>query len=169
VTPYVIVEKRRSGMDSTDTGDKAPEEKPEAATPGEGITAEATPPETAAVKQPPAGEAPPAATPPSGVAPIKHNWTLIALIVVSCVAVLLLAATIALAVTGSYDHHHGYMKLERNENFRMGPMMRGRGSDGWQNRVPAQPKNPADKNQQSQPPQTAPAPSSQATPPSPSG
>src|SRR5450756_3061982 len=80
-----MIEKRRSYMDSTVAGDDKPEEKPDEATSGE-----MTAPE----------EKPPAENPPADRPPGERNWILIALIAVSCVAVLLFASTIMLAVTG---------------------------------------------------------------------
>lgn len=49
----------------------------------------------------------------------KHsrNWTLVALIIVSCVAAALLATTITLAVTGDFDNRDG---SRRFQEFRRG-------------------------------------------------
>jgi hypothetical protein len=102
------------------TEDKAPEEKPAAE---ETTAADEKPPAPPAVESPPTGVKPPA----------KHNWTLIALIAVSIVAILLLAATISMGVTGGgWEHHKGFKKFERSEGGQMfrGPMMN-RDGGGW--------------------------------------
>ncbi len=138
-------------MDSTDTGDKTPEEKPEEAAAGEETTAEEKPPEAVAVEKAPKKKS-----------PSKPNWMLIALIVVSCIAVLLLAATITLGVTGGACHHG---RCEKSEKFgrRQKGRMHQRGEGGWRDGYPWQ-QNPGDKGQQAQPPQTQPVQPPQSQP-----
>lgn len=97
--------------DETVTGGETPEEK---------TAVEAKPPE------------PPAAPTASAVAakpPKKPNWMLIALIVVSCVAVFLLIVALALGAGLAFHHERG----DRFDGRRQmgGPMMRGYGEGGW--------------------------------------
>ncbi len=110
-------------MDSTESGGKKPEENAAQTAPVE---------EKAAEEKPPRKE---------------RNWTLIALIAVSIIAVLLLAATIGLAVTGDCDHHGRCDRFERPGG--PGPMMRWRdnaqrqGGPPWQQQgQPQQPGQP---------------------------
>ncbi|MCJ7745681.1 MAG: hypothetical protein MUP40_05260 [Actinobacteria bacterium] len=138
-------------MDSTVAGDDKPEEKPDEATSGE-----MTAPE----------EKPPAENPPADRPPGKRNWILIALIAVSCVAVLLFASTITLAVTGGCGHHGGHERFERPDNGRMGPM-HGRGEGGLRDGSPWRQKNQGNQNKQAQPPQRQPTPQSSQTQPAP--
>jgi hypothetical protein len=136
------------------TEDKAPEEKPAAE---ETTAADEKPPAPPAVESPPTGVKPPA----------KHNWTLIALIAVSIVAILLLAATISMGVTGGgWEHHKGFKKFERSEGGQMfrGPMMN-RDGGGWR----GCPLLQKDQNGKVQPPQATPTPTPQTQPAPPSG
>jgi hypothetical protein len=80
----------------------------------------------------------------------KLNWTLIALIAVSCVAVLLLAATITLAVTGGCGRRWGHERFEKFGKGRMGPMW-GPGEQRWREGLPGQPNSSATQNPQAQP------------------
>ena len=82
--------------------------------------------------------------------PEKRNWTLIALIAVSCVAVLLLATMVSLAVTVGVDHQCGHEKFERPGGWDMGPMQR-RGDGRRRDQFPQQPENSATQNPQAQP------------------
>ena len=134
-------------MDPTVTGDNVPEEKPDEATAEEG-----TP--LASEERPPEG----------GKTPRKQNWMLIALIAVSCVAVLLLAATITLAVTEGCGRYRGHERFERPGNGRMGPMW-GPRERRWRDKLPGLPENSGTQNQQAQPLQTQPAPQSSQTQP----
>lgn len=106
-------------MDETSTGGSAPEEKPVEVAPAAG---------------PPPVEAPTVENPPAGSPPKKRNWTFIALIAVSCVALLLLGSTITLAVVGDFGCQKGGFRFERPDLRDMGPM-RGPG-DG---RLPERP------------------------------
>lgn len=135
-------------MDPAVTGDNMPEEKPEEATAEEGTPVALT------EEKPPEG----------GKPPRKLNWMLIALIAVSCVAVLLLAATITLAVTEGCSYHRGHKRFERPDNGRMGPMW-GPGERRWRDGFPGPQENSGTQNQQVQPPQTQPAPQSSQTQP----
>ncbi len=160
-------------MEPTETGGAGPEETPSgqqvqpaaAETPqgaggpeealGEAAAQEA-PGAEETVEMPASGGPPPPGYPPyptAGKPKKSYNWTLIALIAVSCVAVLLLAATIALAVSG---HHRGFAPHEfhRFREMPRGPMMRDFDGSwpGWK-----------DNGQQSQPQQSAPQQSSPGT------
>ena len=137
-------------MDPTVTGDNMPEEKPDEATVEEGTPVALT------EEKPPEG----------GKPPRKLNWMLIALIAVSCVAVLLFASTITLAVTGGCGHHGGHERFERPDNGRMGPL-HGRGEGGLRDGPPWRQKNQGNQNKQAQPPQTQPTPQSSQTQPGP--
>jgi len=95
--------------------------------------------------------------------PGKLNWMLIALIAVSCVAVLLLAATVTLAVKGGCGHRGCSERSERFGDGRMCPM-RGPGESRWREGFPGPPENPGNQ-QQAQPPQIPPAPQSSQTQP----
>lgn len=128
-------------MDSAETGGSPPEEKPDEA------TAEERPSGTVMEEKPPTG----------GKPPRKLNWMLIALIAVSCVALLLLAATITLAVTEGCGHHGGHERFKRFGEGRMGPMG-GPGERPWRHEFPGPPESSATQNQQAPTPQTPPAP-----------
>ena len=135
-------------MDPTETGGNEPDEKA-----GEEKTP-AAPEAQAAEKAPDA---------PAGKPPRKdNNWTLIALIAVSVVALLLFIAVIGLAATGDFCHNRRCDRFERFEG-RPGPMMRFRGEgqrqDGppeWQNGPPWQQRNQDNGAEQNQPLQSAP-------------
>jgi hypothetical protein len=147
-------------MDETD---KAPEEQPKAeAKTADAPTAEQKPVDAPTVDakpeaQPPTSAAPP--MPPKPAGGTMHDWTHIALIVLSIVVVLLLASTIAMAVTGGYGCHRGHEKFERGFQMQRGPMMRGYGRQ-FRNQVP----NNNNQNQQGQPQQSQPTAPSQPQP-----
>jgi hypothetical protein len=144
---------------------KAPEEQPKAeATTADAPTAEQKPVDAPTVEtkpeaQPPTSAAPPLPPKPAGT---KHDWTHIALIVLSIVVVLLLASTIAMAVTGGYGCHRGHQKFEEGFRMQRGPMMRGYGRQ-FRNQIPDNNQNQQGQTQQSQP--TAPSQPQQVQPP----
>lgn len=76
----------------------------------------------------------------SGKTPVKHNWTRIALVAVSLVAVLLLASTITLAVLGDFGGHHRPEVPGRIGNQPSGPMP-GQGYGGQRRTRPLNPGN----------------------------
>ena len=123
-------------MDETSTGGSAPEEKPVGAAPAAG---------------PPTVEAPTAENPPAASPPNKRNWTLIALIAVSCVALLLLGSTITLAVVGDFGGQKGGFRFERPGLRDMGPM-RGPGDGRLPERPLRQWNNRGDEGEQAEPP-----------------
>jgi hypothetical protein len=73
-------------------------------------------------------------------APARRNWTKIALVAVSIVAVLLLASTITLAALGDFGGHHGPEATGRIGNQPGGPAQR-QGYGGEQRTRPANPGN----------------------------
>jgi len=99
----------------------------------------------------------------------ERNWTLIALIIVSALAAMLLASTITLAATGNYGHCRKGAKFEEFDFQRRGPgQMRFREDfqeRGWQQqRGPMQPNN-QDFNQAQPPPaQSVPVPQAPMAP-----
>lgn len=124
-------------MDQTETGGSEPDEK----------AGEEKAPEAAAEKAPTA----PADKPPRK----DNNWTLIALIAVSVVALLLLIATIGLAVTGDFGHNRGFERFER-PGGKPGPMMRFKGEGQQQGRPQWQQQNQDNGAEQKQPQPPAP-------------
>jgi|BarGraNGADG00312_1021997.scaffolds.fasta_scaffold01298_2 hypothetical protein len=142
-------------MDETD---KAPEEQPKAeAKPADAPTAEQKPVDAPTVEARPEEKPPTSATPPAPPKPEggkKHDWTHIALIVLSIVVVLLLASTVAMAVTGGHGCRRGHQQFEKGFRMNRGPMMRGYGRQWNQN-----PNN--NQNQQGQPQQSQPTAPSQ--------
>lgn len=143
-----------------DEADKAPEEQPKAeAKPADAPTAEQKPVEAPAADPKPAEKPPTDARPPAPPKPEgsgRHDWTHIALIVLSIVVVILLASTIAMAVTGGYGCHRGHERFEEGFKMNRGPMMRGNGRQ-FRNF----PQNPNNQNQQGQPQQSQPTAPSQ--------
>jgi hypothetical protein len=84
-------------------------------------------------------------------APARRDWTKIALVAVSIVAVLLLASTITLAALGNFDGHHGPEAPGRIGNQPGGPAQ-GQGYGGQQRSRPVNPGNQSgQKDQQKQP------------------
>ncbi|MBU1671846.1 MAG: hypothetical protein KKF41_01420 [Actinobacteria bacterium] len=101
----------------------------------EGKTEEIAP---SAASEAPAGEGT-AAIEPAGQAQQKaakkHDWKTIALVAVSSIAVLLLVATIVLAVTGDFGGHKGLRFKDRLQQHGQGLQRmpgRGPGSRKWQ-------------------------------------
>lgn len=141
-------------MDETPTGGSAPEEKP--------------------VEVAPVAGPPTVGNPPAGSLTKQRNWTLIALIAVSCVALLLLGSTITLAVVGDFGGRKAGLRFERPGGPDVGPMQ---GPDGGRLPVPGrrfrQLENRDGESEQAeplekQPPDTQPkstAPESRAVPP----
>ncbi len=108
-------------LDTTATGGETPEEKPD----------EGAPAEKAATEEiPPVAEKPPAEAPAAVKQHVKHNWMLIALIAVSCVAVFLLIVTLALGAGLAFNHERGGRFEEFGRRQMGGPMMRGYGEGG---------------------------------------
>lgn len=104
-------------MEDSPTGSPTQEEQPAIVSPAVTTTVEAVP-------QAPAG----------GKQPARHNWTLIALVAVSIVAVLLLASTITLAVVGDFGGHDRPGTPARIGDQPMGPMQQGPGTGRRQGR-----------------------------------
>ena len=102
----------------------------------EDLTKGSPPDETPAAPVAPVETAPPV----SGKIPVKRNWTRIALVAVSIVAILLLASTITLAVLGDFGGHHGPEAPSRIGNQPIGPMQ-GQGYSGQQQTRPVNPGN----------------------------
>jgi len=133
-------------MDETPTGGKPPEKAESEATAE--IKADAT--SQAATPAPPVPPAPPAE--PYYNRPLKKkDWMLFALIAVSVIAVLLLAATISLAVVGGHGCRMRGQQFENQRPF-------GNPNQGNQG-MPRYRFAPRDQGQQGQPqvPQTTPA------------
>ncbi len=102
-------------------------------------------------------EALPETAAPDDVEPAKrHNWTMIALVAVSILAALLLASTIALAVTGDFECRNGKAGWERQDRQGTCPMQ-GQGNQWRRQQRPFPPVNPQlnpkDQTQQNQTPQ----------------
>ncbi len=142
-------------MDPTETPATGPGETPGVESPGEKDVG-ATAPMEAASQQ--AVEAQPA--PAEKVTKKDRNWTLIALIAVSVIAVLLLAATICLAVNGDFGHDGRFERFGRPPG--PGPMMRQWDGQGqWREGPPPwrqQQQGQEDTGGQDQPQQSAPTP-----------
>lgn len=135
-------------MDPTETGGNEPDEKA-----GEEKAPDAATEKVPAAPGAQAAEYPPA---PADKPPKKdNNWTLIALIAVSVVALLLLIATIGLAVTGDFGHNRRFERFER-PGGQPGPMMRFRGEGQRQDGPPWQQRNQDNGAGQNQPQQSAP-------------
>jgi hypothetical protein len=95
------------------------------------------------------------AAPEAGRPSKQHNWTLIALVAVSILAVLLLASTIVMAVAGDFPCHNGKAGWERQGRQGMGHMQ-GEGNQWRRQQRPFPPMNPPvnpdDQAQQNQAP-----------------
>jgi hypothetical protein len=89
------------------------------------------------------------AAPSGGKQPAKRNWTLIALVAVSVVAVLLLASTITLAVVGDFGGHDRPGTPAGYGNQPMGPMQQGPGMGNQKGR-PGMPQDRGQDQQQDQ-------------------
>ena len=129
-------------MDPTETGGMKPEETPGDSAPGDEKEAAAGMQQTAEFLATPAEKAPKK----------DRNWMQVALIAVSIVAVLLLIATICLAVTGDFGHHGRFDRFGGPP----GRMMRGRGGGQFQDGPRWQQRNQDNGAGQNQPQQSAP-------------
>lgn len=111
---------RRDRMDTMVTGEGASQPEPET---------------VAAAPEPPAGGVPGVGSPPAAGPPKKRNWMLIALIAVSCAALLLLGSTITLAVVGDFGGgRKAGFRFDRPDGLNRAPM---EAPDGANCRCPA--------------------------------